>query len=120
MEDFVCWRCGAALTDEPLPLARAAQCRACHADLHVCLLCEFHARGIANECREPIAERVVDKTRANFCGYFKPRSGAWQGRPETAATRSALAALFEGSAEPAASPATAEAARTALDDLFKS
>ena len=120
MDDFVCWRCGTALTDEPLPLARAAQCRACHADLHVCRLCEFHARGIANECREPIAERVVDKTRANFCGYFKPRGSAWQGKPETTEAQAALAALFEGSTGRCASPVTPEAARTALDDLFKS
>lgn len=113
---LVCWRCGASLADEPLPMARSAQCRACRADLHVCKLCEFHARGIANECREPIAERVVDKTRANFCGYYKPRAGAYTPASGTADAEAALAALF-GEAEPPAAPA--DAARAALDDLFR-
>ncbi|MEN9726426.1 MAG: hypothetical protein RL434_792 [Pseudomonadota bacterium] len=119
MEHFVCWRCGADLAEEPLPLARAAQCRACRADLHVCRLCEFHATGIANECREPIAERVVDKTRANFCGYFKPRPAAFQANRETAAAEAALADLFAGAPGPSASPADPGAARAALEDLFK-
>jgi hypothetical protein len=113
---LVCWRCGASLAEEPLPMARSAQCRACRADLHVCKLCEFHARGIANECREPIAERVVDKTRANFCGYYKPRPGAYTPALSAAGAEAALAALF-GEAEP---PATqADATRSALDALFR-
>lgn len=118
MSELVCWRCGAALSDEPLPLARAAQCRACRAELHVCRLCEFHAEGIANECREPIAERIVDKTRANFCGYFKPRAGAWRPAASTGANDAALAALFGETPGEAGTPA-ADAARAALDDLFK-
>ncbi|MGE3392128.1 MAG: hypothetical protein AB7O21_19125 [Gammaproteobacteria bacterium] len=116
--ELQCWRCGASLADEPLPLARAAQCRGCHADLHVCRLCEFHARGVANECREPIAERVVNKERANFCGYFRARAGAWQAGDGTDAARAALDALF-GGAPSAASPDSADAARAALDDLFR-
>jgi hypothetical protein len=24
-----------------------------------------------NECREPVAQRIVDKEKANFCDYFK-------------------------------------------------
>lgn len=113
---LVCWRCGHALGEEPLPLARSAQCRRCRADLHVCRLCVFHARGVANECREPIAERVVDKTRANFCGYFTPRSGAYAAVADDAQSVAALAALFGGA--PAAEPAP-DAARSALDELFR-
>jgi len=25
-----------------------------------------------NECREPVAERIVDKETGNFCDYFRP------------------------------------------------
>ena len=113
---LVCWRCGGSLAEEPLPMARAAQCRACRADLHVCRLCEFYSRGIANECREPIAERVVDKTRANFCGYFKPRAGAFTAASSTADAEAALVALFGEADVP---PTPADAARAALEDLFR-
>jgi hypothetical protein len=35
-----------------------------------------------NECREPQAERVVDKEKSNFCDFFTPRrSGAAAGAP---------------------------------------
>ena len=74
-ETLNCWRCGAEVTDEPLPLSRTAECRACRAELHVCWMCEFYDTGKANACREPVAEPVSDKTRANFCGWFRPRAG---------------------------------------------
>jgi hypothetical protein len=32
---------------------------------------------VAKHCREPTAEEVSDKTHANFCGHFKPRSAAY-------------------------------------------
>lgn len=32
--------------------------------------CRFYDKGTYNNCREPRAERVVDKDRANFCDYF--------------------------------------------------
>jgi hypothetical protein len=93
-------------------------CGSCRADLHVCKLCEFYATGIANDCREPIAERVVNKERANFCGYFKLRPGGYQVTAEAASARHALEAMF-GGANVAASAQTVDAAQAALEDLFK-
>jgi hypothetical protein len=120
IDDLQCWRCGAPLDDEPLPLARAAACRACGADLHVCRLCEFHDLRVANECREPIAEKVADKTRANFCGYLRPKPRAFAAADTAAsAARLDLEGLFglgQGTTSP--SPTTADAARSALDELF--
>ena len=117
--DFICWRCGVAF-DEPLPLARAAACIACRADLHVCKLCEFYALGVANECREPIAERVVNKERANFCGYFKLKPGAHQASVEADTSRAALADLFgDATVKIPTTPSSADAAKVALDDLFR-
>jgi hypothetical protein len=58
-------------------------------------MCEFYDPGRANACREPVAEPVSDKMRANFCGWFRPRAGL-QGEGDAAAG----------------------AARQALDDLF--
>ncbi|MGE0385800.1 MAG: hypothetical protein AB7Q97_13795 [Gammaproteobacteria bacterium] len=92
-----CWKCGHPLGDEPLPLARAAQCVACGAGLHVCRMCEFHDQRVARQCREPIAEEVTDKERPNFCDYLRVRPGTWiaPDRAATDAARASLNALFE-------------------------
>jgi len=95
IEDLNCWRCGAAVVDEPLPLSRTAACRACQAELHACRMCEFYDTSRAEACGEPVAEPVADKTRANFCGWFRPRAG------------------LAGSGDTAA-----EEARRRLEDLF--
>jgi hypothetical protein len=114
----LCWKCGAALADLPLPLARLAECPACHAELHVCKSCIYYDTAVANHCREPVAEPVGDKTRANFCGYFQFRADAWQ--PQTAApernARAQLDSLFGGASQSGQDPS--DAARSALDQLF--
>jgi len=93
---LVCWQCGASLANLSLPLMRLDVCKACNAELHVCKLCEFYDVAKAKHCREPIAEEVRDKQRANFCDYFKPRDGAYSKKQQTEAeqAKSALEALF--------------------------
>lgn len=94
---LICWKCGACLEALTLPLRRLDECPACRAEMHVCRLCEFYDRSKAKHCREPVAEEVRDKEKANFCDYFRPRPGAWQpsgGQAEQA--RSALEDLFGG------------------------
>ena len=49
---------------------RREECPHCGADLHTCIQCKFYAPGHHNDCREPQAEFVSDKERANFCDYF--------------------------------------------------
>lgn len=112
--DAVCWKCGAALVDLPLPLARLATCPACRAELHVCRACVFFAREVANQCREPVAEPVSDKTRSNFCGYFQLRPDAYRPDAAPSSSRAELDALFGAPA------AAAEEAcgRSALEALF--
>jgi hypothetical protein len=95
-ETLNCWRCGTAVSDEPLPFSRTAACRGCGAELHVCRMCEFFDRSKAHACREPVAEPVADKTRANFCGWFRPRPGLQPG-----------------------GDSAADDARRQLDDLFR-
>ena len=118
-DSLVCWKCGAGVDDQPLPLARLAECTACSADLHVCLMCGFYDTRVAKACRETIAEEVKDKHRSNFCDYFEARSGAYAVNDDSAArgARAQLDALF-GAASPDASPADSDASRSALDDLF--
>lgn len=118
----MCWKCGASLADLTLPLRRLEECRKCGAELHVCKMCEWYSIAVAKHCREPIAEEVKDKERANFCDYFKPRPGAWSDAGTAAATKaqSELDVLFGGgSTKPAQSePSAADRARAELDALF--
>lgn len=118
---LVCWKCGASLADLTLPLRRLEECRACHAELHVCKLCEWYSLSVAKHCRETVAEEVKDKERANFCDYFKPREDAYSIKSTDAAAQaqSELDALFGGAAKAAdAQPSAADKARAELEALF--
>ena len=46
-------------------------------------MCVDYDTRVAKHCREPTADEVSDKTRANFCDHFKPRPGAYTA-PNTA------------------------------------
>ncbi len=122
--DFVCWRCGAPLAALTLPFTRTDECKSCHAALHACKLCEFYDIAVAKQCREPIAEEVNDKQRANFCDYFQPRLNAHSNRQQTESerARAQLDSLFgsvinSGTAVPA-KPSDAQLAKAKLDELF--
>lgn len=78
-------------------IGRRETCPGCGKDLHVCLNCDFYDAQAYNACREPQAERVIDKDRSNFCDYFVFRDRAL-GTDSSASTPSAkdkLAALFK-------------------------
>jgi hypothetical protein len=115
---LTCWKCGNSLADYTLPLRRLEECRKCHAELHVCRMCEWYNTSVAKHCREPIAEEVKDKERANFCDYFTPRPNAYSSSPqdEAAKAKAQLDALF-GGAQPAPASA-ADKARAELEALF--
>lgn len=113
--EWVCWKCGASLAAMAMPLARRDECPACRADLHVCRMCRFFDARLSRSCAEPVAEEVLDKARANFCGYFEARPGAFASSAATDQARATLDALF-GGAEP--SQPAAEDARRKLDELF--
>ena len=94
--DLVCWKCGAALSDQPLPLSRLAVCSKCRAYLYACRLCVSYDPHLTRRCREQDAEEVTDKERANFCGYFNARPGAYRpgGEDKMQAARAKLGDLF--------------------------
>ena len=52
-------------------ISRNDVCPHCSADLRSCKMCMHYDPHSYNECREPIAERVVDKDKANFCDFFR-------------------------------------------------
>jgi hypothetical protein len=59
-------------------------------------MCEFYDTSVAKHCRETVAEEVKDKTRANFCDYFRPTTAAYCPGDLSAAdkARAELEALF--------------------------
>ncbi len=120
---LVCWKCGAALGEVLLPMGRRGECPHCTADLHVCKMCEFYDTSYAKSCREPVADEVRDKERANFCGYFKPIPNAFKqnGSAEADQAKAKLAALFgnaQARGETDGAKSEAEAAKIKLEQMF--
>jgi hypothetical protein len=74
--------------------ARKDTCSSCGADLHCCLNCALYDRAASKQCREPGAEQVKEKARANFCDFFlfREKRGAV---PHAAEARRALDDLFK-------------------------
>lgn len=77
------------------PIGRQTQCPFCGADLHVCLNCVFYEPGVYNNCRESQAERVLDKSRSNFCDYFRFRNSKENAVASAVNAKDKLAALFK-------------------------
>jgi hypothetical protein len=78
-------------------IGRRDECPFCSADLHACLNCTFHDRNAPKQCREPQADLVREKDKANFCDFF----------------------VFAEAAGGVSASVEASAARKALDNLFK-
>lgn len=88
-----CYHCGEKneFSDR---LGFRAACEKCRTDLHACKACEFYDEKAYNSCREPSADVVQDKERANFCEFFSPsQKGAVQ-QPKVD-LRAAAEALFK-------------------------
>jgi hypothetical protein len=62
------------------PVGRREICPFCGSDLHCCLNCIHHYIGAYNDCREPQAERVIEKERSNFCDFFAFRNAEMDGK----------------------------------------
>ena len=90
-----CWSCGTAFelaAGERVGFRDA--CSGCGADLHACRGCSFHDPSAYNECREPSAERVSNRERANRCDHFAPVDRA-TGRAAAKSARAGLEELFK-------------------------
>jgi hypothetical protein len=74
-DEILCHACGKPLSVRQGAVARTDECDFCRADIRVCLQCRHYDRASYNECSEPMAERVVDKAKRNFCDYFSLAGG---------------------------------------------
>jgi len=91
-----CHRCHNTIPIEDTP-GRREVCPTCGADLHCCFNCRFFDPDVYNQCREPQAERVLDKNKSNFCDFF----------------------IFTDQLRASALKAPGASAKQKLEDLFK-
>ena len=68
--NVTCHHCRNAV-ELPAAIQRTDSCPSCYSDLKCCLNCTFHDPGRNNQCAEPAAEWVPDKSKANFCEFFE-------------------------------------------------
>ncbi len=66
-----CYKCCTKLEYAQGEVGRGESCPNCRFDVRVCYNCGFYDKSSYNECREPQADRVVDKAKSNFCDFFK-------------------------------------------------
>ena len=71
-----CYKCENILNlSEESKVYRQDDCDKCGASIHCCKMCIFYDEHSYNECREPVAQRILDKEKANFCDNFKLSPG---------------------------------------------
>jgi len=72
-----CYKCKSSSDLEAgAEVIRSDDCDTCGTDLRCCKMCEFYDKNSYNECREPMADRITEKEKANFCDFFKLGSGS--------------------------------------------
>jgi hypothetical protein len=84
-------------------------------------MCVAYDAGAVRQCTEDDADDVLEKARANFCDYFVPNPDAHVPGQMTAQDRAAaeLAALFDETDDPHASPDGDTSALVDAEALFK-
>ncbi len=76
-------------------VGRRDTCPNCGGDLKCCKQCNFYQPNAYNECKEVIAERIVDKERANFCDYYLAKNSSRGKVNRKQNAKDALEALFK-------------------------
>lgn len=89
-----CHKCKQELEAER-DYGRQDTCPKCGFATRVCMNCMYYDPSRYNECSEPVADRVVDKEKANFCDYFKPGARIQSGLSAQEQARKAAEALFK-------------------------
>ncbi len=66
-----CYKCHSTLDLAPeQSVARSEECPSCMTSIRCCHMCKFYDVHAYNECKEPVAERIIDKEKANFCDHY--------------------------------------------------
>jgi hypothetical protein len=66
-----CYNCQTELLVEiGQKIGRHDDCHKCNRGMRCCKMCQFYDINSYNECNEPLAERILDKEKVNFCDHF--------------------------------------------------
>ncbi len=76
-------------------MERNSECPHCRWDVKVCFNCSFYEESHFHACREPQAEWVREKDKANFCEYFSPATRESGAASEATTILSHLESLFK-------------------------
>ncbi len=118
-----CYRCGHSLASLSLPLSRRDECPQCTIELHVCRMCQYYDPGVPDACAEDDALQVKEKTRANFCDYFRPSNDVYSPVELDAelAARASLSTLFgdDSATDTAPTAEKEDPTPSAAEALFK-
>ena len=73
--DLVCFQCQTknSIADK---VHFRDECEKCGQDLHVCKQCQHYDTASYNECKEPSADRIVEKEKANYCDFYSARTSS--------------------------------------------
>ena len=85
---IICWQCNKEIPDIS-EIFRQTACPFCIASLHCCKNCNFYDKFAHNNCKEPAAEWVVDKEKANFCEFFSYLVENDQSKPKSTSSEEA-------------------------------
>ena len=96
---YYCHACGNEQIFEVkvgIKVGRRDSCPHCAADLHVCKNCRHYDPNVHNQCREPEAAFIRERTEANFCTHFDFRDAdGFQQDPSVASAKAKLEDLFK-------------------------
>ncbi len=73
---ITCYKCHKQFDiNENQSISRSEECPYCYEAVRCCKMCKFYDQKAYNECREPMADRIVEKEKPNFCDYYTPGNG---------------------------------------------
>lgn len=94
-KDILCYNCSGVISLQAgSKVGRHEECPSCYANIRSCKMCQFYDVNSYNECREPMANRIVDKESANFCDFYKLGNGG-DAAENKDALKAAADALFK-------------------------
>jgi len=87
-----CYFCGSGFDGQ---IFRNTLCPSCGKEMKICMNCRHFEDAAHHQCREPQAEYVQDKLRANFCDYFSAGgSASRKGKSDEESARKTFEDLF--------------------------
>lgn len=74
--EIKCYNCAVGLNiDIRHSIARSEECHKCYSNIRCCRMCVHYDTTAYNECREPTADRILEKEKSNFCDHYKIGTG---------------------------------------------